>query len=190
MQDIHENNTQYLAGLDLADAEIFNLGRIVAYWGCIEHEVFLQAALSLSDEEKLPKKLNNIQFSETLNFWEAWVVEPATGDRKTKLRDSLARIRYYHAYRAGLIHGMWNWDRADPSMITATVVSKDNVSKIQYTARDLADMAFQLASILFDLRHPDGIADHVSDLEESGGYMSRNLFFDQTSHLNSKKSIS
>ena len=190
MPDSQENELRVLLDLGLSDAELSNLGRIVAYWGYIEHEVFLQAVLTWPDGEEPPKKLNNMQFSDTLEYWEARVVESATGDRKTKLRDSLARIRYYHAYRAGLIHGMWNWDRGDPSMITATVVSKDNVSKIQYTARDLADMAFQLASILFDLRHPDGIADHVSDLEESGGYMSRNLFFDQTSHLNSKKSIS
>jgi hypothetical protein len=66
---------------------------IVAYWGCIEHEVFEQTVLALPDGEEIPKKLNNIQFTEVFALWKELVIDPATGDRKAKLSRTLSRIQ-------------------------------------------------------------------------------------------------
>jgi hypothetical protein len=62
----------------LANDEIHFIGKIVAHWGAIEHEVFCQTIQtyddSPSEDVNLPKAMNNMRFGAVL--WSRFGVGP------------------------------------------------------------------------------------------------------------------
>lgn len=178
-----EPGPKMVINLDLSDAELHSIGRIVAYWGRLENEVFEQSALSFDDSEDVPKALlNNLKFSDVLKLWKERVVGRAEGERRSVLEAQHAKIEHYQQFRAPVVHAMWDWDKADPSVIISRRVAKNQIHEIKFTSADLARMALELGEILYWVSYPGGIDDYAQELTEVGGHMSRSFYASITGH--------
>jgi hypothetical protein len=146
---------EYGINLELSERELLSIGKIVALWGSLEYEIFCQTLASFSSisGSKLPKEMNNMQFSQVLALWRANVVGKATGKRKEVLQEQHKGIVHYHDFRNALVHGMWDWSRATPEKITATRIRKKEVLRTHFTADDLASFASALETINFKVRY-------------------------------------
>lgn len=161
--------------VELSQRELILIGFIIAQWGGMEHEIFVQTLRCFDEQgsDELPKAMNNAQFSQVLDLWELQVVEKSEGKRRDVLRKQLFMIRQLAEHRHALAHGMWDYDKAKPDRITAIRILKKQIISHQFTADDLEDFSKRLGVINFRIRHPLGIEDLAKAAEKSGGYMSR-----------------
>lgn len=163
--------------VELSDRETFHIGRIIALWGALEHEVFIQTLMTFDlgpgEPEKLPKKMNGIQFTETLDLWRERVVGAAKGKRREVLERQYERICHYQEFRHALVHGMWDWSQSDPGRITSVRINKREVRRVHFTADDLEEFNLALQRINFRIRYPGGSAEFAMKAAEQGHYVSR-----------------
>lgn len=163
--------------VELSDREIFFVGKITALWGALEHEVFTQTLVTFdsADAENivLPKEMNNLQFTAVLLLWKTRVVDEAEGERAEVLQQQYDKILQLHEYRNALVHGMWDWSRAEPAQISIVRVRKKEIIRTYFTADDLADFCDRLRGINFKIRYPGGLEDLALKRTEHGFYISR-----------------
>jgi hypothetical protein len=161
--------------LGLSDRESFFIGRIIALWGALEHEVFVQtlATFASNTEEALPKAMNNLQFTGVLALWKERVVDKAEGSRAEVLQRQHERISQLHDHRNALVHGMWDWSAAELSKITVMRIRKNEIHTTHFTADDLMDFSLQLGGINFQIRFPNGLEDFAKQKADSGISVSR-----------------
>jgi hypothetical protein len=158
--------------VELADRETFFIGKVVALWSALEHEVFWQTLMSFglpdSGDIALPKEMNNMQFSQVLELWKTRVVDKTQGNRSAVLQQQYTKIRHYYDFRNALVHGMWDWSKSAPEKITAIRIRRQEMITTQFTADDLESFASQLHSINFKVRYPGGQEDYVNSFVEQG----------------------
>lgn len=164
-----------LYDVPLSDKEGILVGRIIALWGALESEVFVQtlATFDVQDVEELPKAMNNLSFVKVLELWKARVADVAEGNRAVVLQQQFSRITHLHDSRNALIHGMWTWSMAEPEKISISRVSKKQVITMHFPAGSLADFHNELGAINFKIRYPGGVEDLAREREDEGGFISR-----------------
>lgn len=176
----------YRLDIELSEREIFFIGSIVAQWGALEHEVFTQTLCTFDVLEceniVLPKAMNNLQFTDVLTLWKDRVADKAEGRVGEILRQQFEKILKLLEYRNALVHGMWNWSKADPAKINIVRIRKKEVITTHFTADDLGDFADRVAAINFNIRFPNVIEDLGRALEEQGSYISRRALSFLISH--------
>ena len=159
--------------VELSELELSCIGHIVAQWGALESEIFLQTLQTSGEQAQvLPKVMNNMQFSGVLELWKERVVDQRNGEEKKNLEKQYSLIHHYHDYRNALVHGMWDWDRSSPAKIKITRIRKTEVISTYFTASDLQDFSFAVAKINFNIRYPRGDED-LEELVNKGGYIGR-----------------
>jgi hypothetical protein len=164
---IHAHN------VELSERELICIGHIIAQWGALESEIFLQTLQAFEEKaEVLPKEMNNMQFSNVLEKWKERVVDQCNGEKKKTLEKQYSLIRYYHDYRNAMAHGMWDWDRTSPAKIKTTRIRKKEVISTHFTAADLETLSLEVARINFNIRYPRGGED-LAELITRGGYIGR-----------------
>lgn len=165
--------------LQLSDEEYYLLGTIVAHWGALEHEIFVQTLMTFdngeaSDGEKLPNSFNNLQFTETLALWKERVLGRAQGDHLTALTKAHDEILRLKATRDALVHGMWQWSPDTPHVISTVRAKKREIIATKFTTEALRDLAFGLAKLNFRIHYPSGIKDLAAErMQAGGGHFSR-----------------
>lgn len=117
--------------------------------------------------------MNNLQFTDILDLWKESVVAKAEDERKKVLEQQYEKILKLKAYRDALVHGMWQWSKAELSKITSVRIRKKEIISVQFTADDLADFSLQLAKVNFKLRCPAGLEDLAEQRTAEGFYVSR-----------------
>jgi hypothetical protein len=161
-------------GLELSHRELLALGNIVAQWGLLEHQIFFQTLECFADvEEGPPKKLNGIQFTETLLLWEKHVVESTADAKREVLRDQVVAIKQCKPVRDALVHGMLDWNKDAQERISSIRVNKKQFLVEHFTAQDLEKLSRDLGKINFHIRYPGGVEDRAVELAEAGSYISR-----------------
>ena len=159
--------------VELSEREMLCIGHIIAQWGALETEIFLQTLQTFEKEGGvLPKEMNNMQFSGVLEKWKEHVVDRCNGKKKKNLEKQYSLICHYHDYRNALAHGMWDWDRTAPAKIIATRIRKTEVISTHFTVADLEDLSLTVAKINFNIRYPRGESD-LAELINKGGYIGR-----------------
>jgi len=170
--------------LELTDREIYHIGRIIAQWGALEHEIFIQTFMTYEAAEdqklELPKEMHNLQFSSVFNLWKERVVDKADGERGDVLIKQFESISEIKPYRDALVHGMWEWSQDDVARISATRIKKKQIITVQFTAADLEDLDLKLGKINFKVTYPGGVFDMAGSSEGSFSYMSRRFFAEVT----------
>ena len=161
----------------LSDREIYLIGAISVHWASMEHEIFVQT-LSTFDSEaldvvKLPKEMNNLQFTGVLTLWKERVADKARGRRAKTLLNQYETITKLKTYRDALAHGMWHWAPEDLGTIRTVRVRKREVITTQFSAADLEDFARRIAEVNFCIRFPGGLPDLAKAQMQQGGYISR-----------------
>lgn len=171
------NEMKWGIDIELSDKEFWCIGKIVALWGSLEHEIFCQTLTCFSESEisggQLPKEMNNMQFSQVLALWKSLVVDDAAGKRKEVLQKQYQRIRDLHDFRDAIVHGMWDWSTTAPEKITALRIRKREVRRTHFTTDDLASFASELETINFNVRFPSGLKDLADAKMKQGAYVSR-----------------
>lgn len=164
----------HVMGLDLSDREIFAIGKIIALFGAIEHEIFQQTVLFFADAEEceLPKEMNNSQFSRVLDLWVQTVV--AGSEHKKILLKQYDTIRHFSEYRHSIVHGMLSWDASKLDVVTSTRVLRKNIISIDYSVDDLEHFATELGKVNFKIRFPGGLRQYADKM--SGFHISRRGF--------------
>lgn len=159
---------------ELSERETFLIGKTIAQWGALEHEIFVQTLMTFEGEETaLPKAMNNLQFTEILGLWKERVVAKADGKRRKVLEQQHEKILKLKDYRDALVHGMWQWSKAELSKITSVRIRKKEIISVHFTADDLADFSLKVASVNFKLRFPGGLEDLAEQRAAEGFYVSR-----------------
>jgi hypothetical protein len=94
-----------LLDLELSDRELYFIGRIVAAWGSIESEIFLQTVQALNPDsfDNLPTAMNNLQPSRVRELWKEHVVDKATGKRRDVLLEQHRKIEQYSEDRHAIV---------------------------------------------------------------------------------------
>ncbi|WP_337053133.1 hypothetical protein [Pseudoxanthomonas sp. USHLN014] len=163
--------------LQLSEREIFLIGMIVAHWGALEHEVFIQALRSFDDPDiqatDLPKAMNNIQFTQVLALWKGRVVDKAEGERATvlqKVHDEILRMK---EPRDALVHGMWQWSPESRDLISTIRVRRREILTSHFNVEYLQNFALRLSQLNFQIQCPRGTADLASSRQQVGFYISR-----------------
>ncbi|MDX2253851.1 MAG: hypothetical protein NW202_16285 [Nitrospira sp.] len=161
----------------LSDREIYFIGLISVHWASMEYEIFMQT-LSTFDSEafdlaKVPKEMNNIQFTGVLALWKQRVVNKARGRRAKTLLLQYERITQLKTYRDALTHGIWHWSADDQGSIKTTRVRKRAVITTRFSAADLEDFAKKIAEVNFCIRFPRGLTDLARARMQQGGGISR-----------------
>jgi hypothetical protein len=173
--------------VELSEIELSCIGHIVAQWGALECEIFLQTLQTFGKQaQALPKVMNNMQFSGVLELWKERVVDQCNGEKKKNLEKQHSLIHHYHDYRNALVHGMWEWDRSSPAKIKTTRIRKTELISTHFTASDLQDFSLAVAKINFNIRYPRGDED-LAELINKGGYIGRlttSMLFGQTVEAN------
>jgi hypothetical protein len=166
---------KYAFGVELLERELISIGRIVALWGSLEHEIFCQTLVcfDITSPSQLPKEMNNMHSSSVLKLWDRHVVSKATGKRRQVLQDQCKKIRHYYDFRNALVHGMLDWSKDKPAKITATRIRRSEVIKTHFTADDLEDLASELETINFNVRYPGGLDEFARAKSRQGACMSR-----------------
>ncbi len=168
-----------LFDLQLTDKETYFIGKIVAAWASLEHEVFVQTLHTYvpaddgEDSPKLPKEMNNIQFTGVLRLWKERVVDQAKGKRRKTLERVHARILRGHEYRKAIVHGMWHWSPDNVDRVTSTRIVGKQIISVHFDADGLYSFMTDLLEINFDLRYPRGTAELAMKRSKEGLYISR-----------------
>lgn len=170
-----DNDLNRVYDVPLSDKEGMLIGRIIALWGALESEVFVQAlaTFNVQDIEELPSAMNNLSFVKVLELWKARVADVAEGERAVVLNQQFARITHLHDTRNALIHGMWTWSMAETEKISTMRVSKKQVITMHFPAGSLADLHNELGVINFEIRYPSGVEDLARERADEGGFISR-----------------
>lgn len=164
----------YLWDDELSERETFLIGKTIAQWGALEHEIFVQTLMTFEGEEiALPRAMNNLQFTEILDLWKVRVAPKAEDERRKVLEQQYEKILKLKDYRDALVHGMWQWSKAELSKITSVRIRKKEIISVHFTADDLADFSLQLARVNFKLRFPGGIEDLAEQRAAEGSYINR-----------------
>lgn len=159
----------------LADDELFFIGKIVAHWGAIEHEIFIQTLQTFDAQEsgavELPKAMNNMSFSKVLELWYERVVAHTEDPKRSVLEKQKKKIESYQDYRNALVHGMWEWDRNQPEVVKTTRIRKKEVITTKFNEGDLHDFYTELAQINLYIRYPGGMEDIFMERAKQGFYV-------------------
>jgi hypothetical protein len=166
---------EYRFGVELLERELLSIGKIVALWGSLEHEIFCQTleSFNVTSRSQLPKEMNNMQFYSVLTLWDSHVVSKATGKRKQVLQEQYKKIEHYHDFRNALVHGMWDCSKSAPEKITATRIKKGEVRQTHFMADGLASFASELETMNFNVRYPGGPEEYGKAMSKLGSYISR-----------------
>ena len=173
-----DNEIHHIWDSELSDKEALYIGKIVAQWGAIEHEVFFQTIMTFEDsaneEIQLPKAMNNMQFTDVLEQWKERVINNKSDvDQATVLQQQYDKICHLKDYRNALVHGMWEWQGNDINEITTTRIRKKEITSNKFTSDDLVDFYTQLARINFQIRYPGGVEELIQDKVAQGSFISR-----------------
>ena len=158
--------------LGLSERELFFIGRIVAAWGAIESEIFVQTvhALNPASLDELPPAMNNLQPSRVRELWKEHVVDKATGKRRDVLLEQHRKIEQYSEDRHAIVHGMWEWSKSELEKLTVWRVKKNKLEQKVYTADDLMNISMAVDQIAYCLHFPT--EDEVANV---GAFMSRKM---------------
>lgn len=71
MNDDTPHQMMRLLDLGLSERELYFIGRIVAAWGSVESEIFVQTVQALNPDsvDDLPSAMNNLQPSRVRELW-------------------------------------------------------------------------------------------------------------------------
>ena len=164
----------------LTDKEVYYLGKVVAHWGAIEYEVFIQTLQTfdgaVNNVSELPKPMKNLNFSAVLDLWEERVINNTSGERGEILRIQLQKIKEASEFRHTLVHSMLHYSQTDIGRITASRVKNREYIQVDISGDDLLDFYTRLSEINFYLRAPGG-ADEFAEIKvrEGGGFSRRGL---------------
>ena len=179
-----ENDDILSLGLELSDKEIHHIGSIIAKWGALEHEIFIQTLLTFETQagEKvdLPKEMHNLQFTKVLDLWKERVVEKAEGEKIQILTKQYNLISDIKKYRDALVHGMWEWSKDDVTRISAIRIRKKEIITVHFTASDLEHLDLALGKINFKVTYPGGPEDMAESMSGEFSYMSRRFLAEVT----------
>ena len=169
--------TTHLWDPELSYRETYFVGAIFVHWASMEHEVFMQTLSSFvsdgSDLAKLPKEMNNLQFTGVLDLWKERVVERAKGKRRKVLLEQHETISKLKTYRDALSHGMWHWSPEHLGTIRTVRVKKREVITSRFSVTDLEKFALKIAEVNFNIRFPRGLTELALALTKQGGHISR-----------------
>lgn len=161
----------------LSEREVSCIGMISIQWSAMEHEIFLQTLATFEHETviggKLPKEMNNLQFTGVLDLWKVRVADKAKGRRAKVLLKQHSIILGLKEFRDALVHGMWHWLASDLGAVFTTRVKKRDVITVKFTLEDLFEFSTRLAEVNFNIRFPRGITDLARAHMHEGGYISR-----------------
>ncbi len=165
---------EYAFDVELSEREFLAIGKIVALWASLEYEIFCQTAKCCDiSNGALPKEMNNIQFSRVLTLWETLVIKKSKGKRQKILERQYERICHYHHRRNALVHGMWDWSKTTPEMITAIRIRKKEIISETFTADNLESFVSKMQNINFKVRYPGGFNDFAKSKTKQGASISR-----------------
>ena len=181
----NENEGRLSLGLELSDKEIFHIGSIIAKWGSLEHEIFVQTLTTFEAAAdgavELPKEMQNLQFSSVLELWKKRVVDQAEGERGDVLKRQYERISAIREYRDALVHGMWEWSRDDLARISSIRIRKKQIITVHFTGADLEDLDLLLGKINFKVAYPGGVSDMVPESSDGAfSFVSRRFLAEVT----------
>lgn len=170
-----EKQIKELWDTGLLDSEIHFIGDIVAHWGAIEHEVFIQTLMTfdddLQDKVQLPKAMNNLQFTDVLELWKERVINTSKSKRRIVLDEQYKKINSLKDFRDALIHGMWDWESDNTDILKTTRIRKKEIIKTKFMPGTLHDFAIELAQINLLIRYPGGMVELLQEQVEQGGYI-------------------
>jgi len=162
-----------LLDLELSERELYFIGRIVAAWGAMESEIFMQTleALNPNSLDDLPSDMrNNLQAPCVRKHWKEQVVDKASGKRREVLLEQHEKIEALSEDRHAIVHGMWEYSQSELENITVWRVRKGELEKKVFTADDLMNISLAIDQINYYLRFPLD-----NPFGNSGSYMSRRM---------------
>lgn len=161
----------------LSPREVACIGMIAIQWAAMEHELFSQTLVTFESEVatggKLPKEMNNLQFTGVLALWKERVAAKVRGRRGKVLLKQYDEVLHLKEYRDALVHGMWHWAESDLGAIFTTRVKKRDVITVKFTADDLVEFSQRIAEVNFCVRFPGGMTNLARVQMRNGGYISR-----------------
>ena len=172
MSDDHELKAIWDTGL--ADNEYMVIGDIVAQWGALEGEIFIQTLTSYGSDieiDQLPRAMRNRNFSEVLSLWKTRVVDISEEPHKAVLEGAHEKTLKLSDARNAIVHGMWDFSLSEPKTISTFRVKDDKIIHTTFKDGSLVDICMQTAEINASIRYPGGAKDFFMDQMSGGVYI-------------------
>jgi len=80
------------------------------------------------------------------------------------------------------VHGMWEWSPADLSRISTVRVRNREIIAFHFSAEDLENLYFRIASVNFKIRYPRGVGEFAKESATAGMYISRRFLAMMSGH--------
>jgi hypothetical protein len=179
--DSGDQHNMLRAQVELQEREFTLVGSIVAHWGALEHEIFIQTLSSYDNADahgsSLPNAMrNNTKFVAVLELWKERVVDKAEAGVRAILSKQIEAINALSDFRNALVHGMWHWTPGHPGEIIASRAVRGEYLSVRFPPDALADLAERVQTIYTRVRYPRGWEDLAREISSNGSYVSRNAF--------------
>lgn len=158
----------------LAENENMLIGDIVAQWGALEAEIFIQTLTSYGSDievNQLPRAMRNRNFSEVLSLWKSRVVDTSEEAIKAAFEGAYEKILKLSDARNSIVHGMWDFSISEPKTISTFRVKDDQIIHTTFKDGALVDVCMQIAEINASIRYPGGMKDFFKDQMSGGVYV-------------------
>jgi hypothetical protein len=158
----------------LTHEEEMIIGNIVAQWGSLEAEIFIQTLESFGSDlhvSQLPRAMRNRNFSDVLELWKVRVVEPSEDTVKKVFEEAYEKILKLKDVRHAIVHGMWEFSVRKPKTISTFRVKDDQIIHTTFEDGALADVGMKIAEINMSIRYPGGLEDYFREQMADGFYV-------------------
>ncbi|MBU1264307.1 MAG: hypothetical protein KJ946_06775 [Gammaproteobacteria bacterium] len=158
----------------LTHEEEMIIGDIVAQWGTLEAEIFIQTLESFGSDlhvSQLPRAMRNRNFSDVLDLWKVRVVETSEDAVKKVFEEAYEKILKLKDVRHSIVHGMWDFSVSEPKTISTFRVKDDRIIHTTFEDGALADVGMKIAELNMSIRYPGGLADYFKEQMGDGVYV-------------------
>jgi hypothetical protein len=160
---------------ELDPKELAAIGRVTVQWGYLENGIYaVSFALCRDAGVPLPEGAESLSLKTRLRTFreivEAHVAEPEK-KQLLRLHSKIARLQNE---RHKLSHGLWEWDRDDPSRVRASSFRPRVEFDQGFDVEKLYKLGPEIGEISFELEYPEGYETAFAEaMRNGGGFMSR-----------------
>ena len=158
----------------LTHEECMIIGDIIAQWGALEAEIFIQTLDSFDSDihvSQLPRVMRNRNFSEILELWKERVADAAEDAIKMVLQEAYEKIVGLKNARHSIVHGMWDFTVSEPKIISTFRVKDDQIIHTTFKDGALADVGMRIAELNMNIRYPGGVREFFKEQMSGGAYV-------------------
>ena len=161
---------RYLIDFELDTREFAAIGRFAVQWAYLEHAIFAYSReVCEIVEAPMPADVMSTAFKRRLSAFRLLIEEFGPETEKQRMKPIIGKIANLEDSRHRIVHGLWDWDRANPERIKASSFRPPHEFESALDASKIERLAKRVAEVNFAIRYPNGIAGVLGEWTDENG---------------------